>query len=64
MDRAPEGEPYGLAGPLGLGTVTPYAGLGLAGGDSRSLRAGARTEPAGGDVGPEHGVGLRVTARW
>ena len=33
---------YGLGGPASLGTLTPYAGLGLAGDDARTWRAGAR----------------------
>ena len=68
---------YGLAGPAGLGTLTPYAGLGLAGEDSRTWRAGARwqvapdatlglegtlSESAG--AAPEQGVMLRSALRW
>ena len=33
---------YGLAGPLGFGTVTPYAGVALGDGAERTLKAGAR----------------------
>ena len=39
---------YGLAAPGGLGTVTPYAGVGLAGEGARSWRAGTRWEMAPG----------------
>ena len=69
---------YGLAAPGGLGTVTPYAGLGLAGEDTRSWRMGAhwRLTPtasvslegarheAANDAVPEHGLMLRGTFRW
>ena len=66
---------YGLAAPAGLGTATPYAGLGLADGE-RSWRAGVRwqvapaasldldgtrTESA---AGAEHGLTLRGSVRW
>ena len=69
---------YGLGGPAGLGTLTPYAGLGLAGDDARTWRAGARwsiapdvslnlegtlSESANDDA-PEHGVMLRSAVRW
>ena len=47
---------YGLLGPLRLGTVTPYAGLGLADGGSRAWRAGARWS-----VAPEVTLGLEGT---
>ena len=33
---------YGIGGPLGMGTLTPYAGLSLADGAERTLRAGLR----------------------
>ena len=69
---------YGLGGPAGLGVVTPYAGLSLAGGGERAWRAGARwqvapaatlglegtrREAANDDV-PEHGITLRGALRW
>lgn len=68
---------YGLSGPLGLGTVTPFAGLELAGEDARTWRAGARWQPVpnvsldlegtrsetANDDAPEHGVMLRGTVR-
>ena len=68
---------YGLGGPAGLGVVTPYAALGLAGDDSRTWRAGARWQVAP-DVtlglegtrsesaadAPEHGLMLRSAIRW
>ena len=68
---------YGLGGPFRLGTVTPYAALGLAGDDTRTWRAGARwqvapevslglegtrSESAGG--APEQGLILRGSMRW
>ena len=70
-------QPNGLAGPAGLGTLTPYAGLGLAGDDARTWRAGARwqvapdaslglegtlSESAG--AAPDQGVMLRSALRW
>ena len=69
---------YGLGGPAGLGTLTPYAGLGLAGDDARTWRAGARwsiapdvslnlegtLSEAANDDAPEHGVMLRSAVRW
>ncbi|MDE0408896.1 MAG: fibronectin type III domain-containing protein [Alphaproteobacteria bacterium] len=68
---------YGLAGPAGLGTLTPYAGLGLAGDDARTWRAGARWEVApdatlgfegtlseSAGAAPEQGVMLRSSMRW
>ena len=68
---------YGLSGSLGLGTVTPFAGLDLAGEDARTWRAGARWQPVpnvsldlegtrsetANDDAPEHGVMLRGTVR-
>ena len=68
---------YGLGGPAGLGTLTPYAALGLAGDDARTWRAGASwqiapdvnlglegtlSESAG--AAPEQGVMLRSAVRW
>ena len=68
---------YGVGGPRGLGTVTPWAGRRVAGGGERSWRAGvrwrvapeasldlegARSESAGTD--PEHEVTLRWSLRW
>ena len=47
---------YGLAGPHGLGTVTPYAGLGLSGDDARTWRAGARWR-----IGPDASLDLEGT---
>ena len=68
---------YGLGGPAGLGTLTPYAGLGLAGDDARTWRAGARWEVApdvnlglegtlseSAGAAPEHGVMMRSALRW
>ena len=69
---------YGFGGPEGLGVVTPYAGLGLAGGDARTWRAGARwsigpsfalsldgtRRESANDNAAEHGVGFRLTARF
>ncbi len=69
---------YGLGGPAGLGTLTPYAALGLAGDDARTWRAGARWSIApdaalglegtlsesANDNAPEHGVMLRSAVRW
>ena len=68
---------YGLGGPAGLGVLTPYAALGLAGDDSRTWRAGARWNLAP-DVSlglegtrseraadsAEHGAMLRAALRW
>ena len=69
---------YGLGEPHGLGVVTPYAGLGLAGDGARSWRMGARwlvsakgsvslegtRYEAANDYAPEHGVTLRCALRW
>ena len=69
---------YGLGAAPGLGVVTPYAGLGLAGEGARAWRAGARwriapeanlnlegtrSEGAAG-IAPEHGLMLRGALRW
>ena len=68
---------YGLGGPAGLGVLTPYAALGLAGDDARTWRAGARWNLAP-DVSlglegtrsesaadpAEHGAMLRGSVRW
>ena len=69
---------YGLGGPLGLGVVTPYAGLGLGGEGERSWRAGARWQVAPDaslslegtrreaaiDDAPEQALMLRGSLRW
>ena len=69
---------YGLVEPHGLGVVTPYAGLGLAGDGARSWRMGARWQvsangsvslegtryEAADEYAPEHGVTLRCALRW
>ena len=69
---------YGLAGPLRIGTVTPYAGLGLADGGGRAWRAGVRWQVApevsldlegtrsesANDNVPEQGAMLRGSVRW
>ena len=47
---------YGLVGPADLGVVTPYAGFGLASGDARTWRAGARWQLA-----PDVNLGLEGT---
>ena len=49
---------YGLGAPRGLGVVTPYAGLGLAGEGARSGRVGARWR-----VAPEASLSLEGTRR-
>ena len=69
---------YGLGGPSGLGVVTPYLGLGLASGDGRNWRMGARWQllpavslhfegtrlEAAKDEAAEHGLMLRGSVRW
>ena len=69
---------YGLAASGGLGTVTPYAGLGLAGDGARSWRAGTRWEAppgarlslagtwreAAGYSDPEHSLTLNGAFFW
>ena len=69
---------YGVAGPLRLGTATPYAGLGLAEAGTRAWRAGVRWQVApevsldlegtrsesANDNAPEQGVMLRGALRW
>ena len=68
---------YGLGAPAGLGVATPYAGLGLAGNDARTWRAGARwaiapevtlglegTQSESADGAPEHGLLLHGSVRW
>ena len=69
---------YGLGAPHGLGVVTPYTGLGLAGDGARSWRMGARwlvsayasvslegtRYEAANDDRPEHGMMLRGALRW
>ena len=47
---------YGLGGPAGLGVVTPYAALGLAGDNARTWRTGARWQLA-----PDVTLGLEGT---
>ena len=68
---------YGLAGPARVeGTVTPYAGCGLAGEDARTWHLGVRWT-LGSDVtlglegtrretadDDEHGVMFRIAIRW
>ena len=69
---------YGLGLEAAPGVLTPYAGVSLADGASRALRAGARwalspgaalglegtrTE-AGADATPTHGLMLRGVFRW
>ena len=69
---------YGLGARPGLGVVTPYAGLGLAGAGARAWRLGVRLRVAedftadlgatrcevASDDAPEHGVTLRAKWRW
>ena len=69
---------YGLGGALGMGAVTPYTGLGLAGDGARSWRMGARWQlsahgsvsldgtryRAANDDDPEHGLMLRGHLNW
>ena len=69
---------YGLGDAHGLGLVTPYTGLGLAGDGARSWRMGARWQlataasvsvegslyEAANDDGPEQGLMLRGALRW
>ena len=69
---------YGLSSSPGPGTVTPYAGLGLAGEGPRSWRAGTRWQVAPGSrlsldgawreaarySGPEHSLTLRGAMHW
>ena len=69
---------YVLGAPRGLGLLTPYAGLGLAGEAGRSWRAGARWQvapdaslslegtrrEAANDDTSEHGLMLRGSLRW
>ncbi len=68
---------YGLGGPAGLGVLTPYAALGLAGDDARTWRAGARwslapdmslglegTRSESAADPAEHGAMLRGAVRW
>ena len=69
---------YGLGEAHGLGVVTPYAGLGLAGDGARAWRMGARWQvsangsvslegtryEAANDYAPEHGLTLRGALRW
>ena len=69
---------YGLGAAPGLGVVTPYAGLGLAGEGAQWWRMGARWQlasaasvsvegslyEAANDDGPGHGLMLRGALRW
>ncbi len=69
---------YGLGASGGLGTVTPYAGLGFAGDGARSWRAGTRWEvapgarlglagtwrEAAGHADPERSLTLRGVVHW
>ena len=69
---------YGLGTGPGLGVVTPYAGLGLAGESARSWRMGARwhlvpaasvsvegnLHEAANDNRPEHDLMLRGALHW
>ena len=69
---------YGLRAPRGLGAITPYTGLTLSDGDSRTWRAGARwklsdatslslegtREERGGDEANTNAVMLRFSARF
>ena len=69
---------YGLGEPHGLGVVTPYAGLGLAGNGARAWRMGARWQvsangrvslegtryEAANEFAPEHSLTLRGALRW
>ena len=69
---------YGLDSAPGLGVVTPYAVLGLAGESTRTVRMGTRWQlaadaslslegsrfEAANDDGPQHGLILRAALRW
>ena len=69
---------YGFGAVHGLGLVTPYTGLGLTDGGTRSWRTGARWQlataasvslegslyEAANDDGPGHGLMLRGALRW
>ena len=69
---------YGLGAAPGMGVVTPYAGLGLAGEGAQWWRMGARWQlsaygsvslegsryEAASDDGPEHGLMLRGHLNW
>ena len=69
---------YGLGVAPGMGVVTPYAGLGLAGEGAQWWRMGARWQlvpaasvsvegslyEAANDDGPAHGLMLRGALRW
>ena len=69
---------YGLGAAPGMGVVTPYAGLGLAGEGAQWWRMGARWQlasaasvslegslyEAANDDGPGHGLMLRGALRW
>ena len=69
---------YGLGARPGLGVVTPYAGLGLAGAGARAWRLGVRLRVAedftadlgatrcevASDDAPEHAMTLRAKWRW
>ena len=69
---------YGLRARRGLGLITPYTGLTLSDGDSRTWRAGARwkvsdttslslegtREERGADEGAANALMLRAAVRW
>ena len=68
---------YGMAAPGGHGVLTPYGGLSLSDGGSRSWRVGGRLaigpsftlglegeRQESGDATPDHGVTLTGTVRW
>ena len=69
---------YGLGAAPGMGVVTPYTGLGLAGDGARSWRMGARWQlsahgsaslegtrfQAANDDGPEHSLMVRAHLNW
>ena len=69
---------YGLGGPLGMGTLTPYAGVTLADGAERTLRAGLRWKASqsatvaleaerqdeGADASPTNALMLRASVRF
>ena len=68
---------YGLPALGGAGVTTPYAGVGLAQGGERDMRAGVRVGLGAGfdlalqarrgrvsGANPDHGIELRIGARW
>ena len=50
---------YGLAGPGGFGTLTPYIGLSLSDGAARTLKGGARWKTSQSATVP-----IRTVERW